>query len=141
MRNRNLFASLFVTTLAVGSVTTPAKALDVEDVSFGNLISALNNLDVAIDDLELLTDLIDIGDVNIEDVNITVVDVDDVLSGNRVRALNNALNRNDVDIDALQDFLNDNDILNDALNDLDIDIDDVVGIDVLSGGDLLVFVD
>jgi hypothetical protein len=106
--------------------------------TFGNLIAALNNITVQIDRLNALNDLT-IGDVN-------VVNVEDVLNGNNVEALNNALNRNDVDITVLRDFLNNSlnnlnvQILNDALNNLSLVVGQVVAIDVLSGGDVNVFV-
>lgn len=105
--------------------------------TFGNLIAALNNISVQIDRLNALNDLT-IGDIN-------VVNVEDVLNGNNVQALNNALNRNDVDITVLRDFLNNSlnnlnvQILNDALNNLNVAVGQVVAIDVLSGGDVNVF--
>ena len=113
--------------------------------TFGNLIAALNNIAVNIDELNALNDLT-IGDI-------TLVDVDNLLSGNNVRALNNALNRNEVDIGILQNFLNDIRIqdcailscdavdvtLQNFLNQPNIVITDVIAIDVLSGGDLIIF--
>lgn len=98
-------------------------------VNTGSLISALNNLSVEIDELNALNDLT-VGDV-------TVVDVDNVLNANNVEAFNNALNNNDVDIDA--DVLNDSVI--EVLNANDVDVDDVVAVNVLDNGDVVVFVD
>lgn len=111
-------------------------------VTGGNLIAALNNITANINNLQVLSDLIDAGDVNAEDVNVALVNIDDVRVN--VNALNNALNRNDVDIDALQNFLNGvditiTDILTNVLTNADIAITDVVAIDVLSGGDIVIF--
>lgn len=77
-----------------------------------------------------------LNDVTVEDVQ--VVNVEDSLNGNRVRALNNALR--DADIDALQEFLNDNEIIKDSLNNNDIALNEVLAISVLDGGDVVVFV-
>jgi hypothetical protein len=106
----------------------------VGQITTGNLIAALNNVNVEIGELNALNDLT-IGDINI-------VNVEDVL--NNARILNNSrfLNR----IRILQDFLNNSlnnnnvEILNDVLNNNNIAISDVVAIDVLSGGDVNVFV-
>jgi hypothetical protein len=99
--------------------------------TFGNLIAALNNIAVEIDELNALNDL-EIGDI-------TLVNVEDVLNGNNVEALNNALNRNQTEILRLTDVLNNNTVLTDFLNNADIAITDVIAIDVLSGGDVVVF--
>lgn len=103
----------------------------VGQATFGNLIAALNNIAVEIDELNALNDL------TIEDVQ--VVNVEDVLNGNRVNALNNALNRNNVEILNLRNVLNNNEIIKNVLNNNNIALDDVVAIDVLSGGDVVVF--
>ena len=78
-------------------------------------------------------------------VNVEVVD-----SFNDLRVLNNFLNNspilsnNDVDVTVgdvsiLNDFLNDNNItLENFLNDLDLVVGDVVGIALLSNGDIIV---
>lgn len=102
-------------------------------VTAGNLLAALNQVNANIQDF------IDVEDLQL--ANIQVVNVEDVL--NNADILNNSPFLNNVTV--LQDFLNDslNDlnvqILNNALNNNDVVITDVVAIDVLSGGDLLVF--
>ena len=102
-------------------------------INQGNLISALNNVAVQVDRVDALNDL------TIEDVR--VVNVQDVIRNSSV--LNNALR--DADIDVLTDFLNgslnDNtvQVIKDALNQNDVAISDVVAINVLSGGDVVVF--
>lgn len=76
-----------------------------------------------------------------EVVNVQVVD-----SFNNLRALNNILNNNDIDVTVgdvavLTDFLNENDItLQDFLNDNTIVLSDIVAIRVLDTGDIIVFV-
>ena len=61
--------------------------------------------------------------------------VEDAVNNNNV--LNNVL-RN-ADVDALQNFLNENDVLNEALNQNDVAVEDVVAVDVLSDGTVVVF--
>lgn len=107
----------------------------VGQATFGNLIAALNNIAVEIDELNALNGL------TVQDVQL--VNVEDLLNGNRVNALNNALNRNNVEILNLHNVLNSNDVdinvIRDVLNNSNIAVSDVVAIDVLSGGDVVVF--
>ena len=117
-------------TLAAEPPTAPM-VQQVGQATFGNLIAALNNIAVEIDQLNALNNL------NVEDVQ--VVNVRNLLNGNNVNALNNALNRNNVEILNLRNVLNNNEIVKDVLNDANIDIGQVVAIDVLSGGDVIVF--
>jgi len=85
--------------------------------NFGNVISALNNVAVQVDRLNALSN---IGELR-------VVNVRDVLNGNNVQALNNALNRNDVSI------------LDQALQNANILNDNVIAVNVLSGGQVVLF--
>jgi len=100
-------------------------------VNQGNLISALNNVAVQVDRVNALNDL------TINDVQ--VVNVENVLKNGKV--LNNVLR--DANIQVLQDFLNNsannNEILNDALNNNNVNVQDVVAVNVLSGGDVVLF--
>ncbi len=102
-------------------------------VNQGNLISALNNVAVQVGDVTALNDL------TIQDVQ--VVNVEDVLNNSNV--LNNVLR--DANVQVLQDFLNDSlnnnnvEIIKEALNNNNVLISDVVAVNVLSGGDLIVF--
>jgi len=78
-------------------------------------------------------------------VNVQVVD-----SLNNLRALNNILNNSPIlsgnnidvtvgDVSLLSNFLNANNVtLTDFLNDLDLVIGDVVGVALLSGGDIII---
>jgi hypothetical protein len=111
--------------------------------TFGNLIAALNNITANINNLQVLSDLIDAGDVNAGDVNVALVNVDDLKVN--VVALNNALNRNDVDVDALQNFLNGvditiTDVLTNVLTNANVLVTDVLAVGVNVGtGDIIIF--
>jgi hypothetical protein len=75
--------------------------------------------------------------LTVEDVQ--VVNVQNVLNNNNVEAFNNALNRNNVEIITLQNTLNNNEIIKNVLNNNNVNIDRVVAVNVLSGGDVIVF--
>ncbi|MDP9354090.1 MAG: hypothetical protein M3R02_02190 [Chloroflexota bacterium] len=82
-------------------------------------------------------DLVDVEDSTID---VAVVELNDSL--NNLQALNNVLNNNDIEVD-IQDvevLSNNQDFLN-ILEDADIFIGDVVGVEILDGGDFLIFVD
>jgi hypothetical protein len=131
MRVVRMLALSAAVTLSLALAAPAAAQQTSVQRSFGNLIAALNNISVQIEELEALNDL------TVSDVR--VVNVEDVLNGNRVRALNNALNRNDVDIVRLRNVLNDNEIIKNALNNNDVAVSDVVAIEVLSGGDIVLY--
>lgn len=128
-KSRRIAAGLAVTS-ALACTTAPAMAAqDARQATFGNLISALNNVAVQVDRVDALNDL------TVQDVR--VVDIARTLNGNNVSALNNALQN--ADIDAVQGVLNDNEVIKDALNANDVAVTDVVAVNVLSGGDVVVF--
>jgi hypothetical protein len=131
MRVVRMLALSAAVTLSLALAAPAAAQQTSVQRSFGNLIAALNNISVQIEELEALNDL------TVSDVR--VLNVEDVLNGNRVRALNNALNRNDVDIVRLRNVLNDNEIIKKALNNNDVAVSDVVAIEVLSGGDIVLY--
>jgi hypothetical protein len=116
---------------AVTLMQEPASAQQAGQATVGNLISALNNIAVQITSLQALNDL------TVEDVR--VIDVDDVLNDNNVQALNNALNENNVEVVTLRNVLNGNEVIKEALNNNNVAVSDVVAIEVLSGGDVVVF--
>jgi hypothetical protein len=97
-------------------------------VTFGNLIAALNNINVQLENIHVLED-IEIGDI-------TVVDARNLLRGSNINALNNVLRNANIEIDVLRNALQNFDILRDA----NIVITDVIAIDVLSGGDVRLFI-
>ena len=116
------------------SLSGPAFAQPTQ-INTGSLVSALNNVNVEIDQLNVLNDL--------TIIDVRVVNVEDSVNNNRI------LNNNQTDITVLRDFLNNslnnNDVnvltIENVLNNSDIDIRDVVAIDVLRNGDVVVFVD
>jgi len=118
------------------SLSGPAFAAPTQ-INTGSLVSALNNVNVEINQLNVLNDL------TITDVQ--VVNVEDSVNNNRV--LNNVLNNNETDITVLQNFLNNSlnnnnvEIIKNVLNKNNVEIDDVVAIDVLRNGDVVLFVD
>ncbi len=115
------------------SLSGPAFAAPTQ-INTGSLVSALNNVNIEIDNV--------LNDLTITDVQ--VVNVEDAVNNNRV--LNNVLNNNQTDIAVLQDFLNNSvnnnnvEIIKNALNNNNVAISDVVAIDVLSGGEVVIFV-
>lgn len=127
---------LLAMTCTVAGLALPATASAAPDqaaggINQGNLISALNNVAVQVDRVNALNDL------TVQDVQ--VVNVQDVVRNSRV--LDNALR--DADIDVLTNFLNgslnNNEVVKDVLDDANVAITDVVAINVLSGGDVVVF--
>lgn len=115
------------------SLSGPAFAAPTQ-INTGSLVSALNNVNIEIDNV--------LNNLTITDVQ--VVNVEDSVNNNRV--LNNVLNNNQTDIAILQDFLNNSvnnnnvEIVKNALNENNVAISDVVAIDVLSGGEVVIFV-
>lgn len=121
-------ASAMMLSVAGPAMAQPTQANETAQINQGNLISALNNVNAEINNVEALNDL------TVNDVR--VVNVEDAVNNNNV--LNNVL-RN-ADIDALQNFLNNNDVLNEALNNNNVVVSDVVAVDVLSDGTVVLFV-
>lgn len=126
-KKSRLAAVLGAAVMAVGLAAAPASAKHAnQSGGAAGVIAAVVQVDRTLNDLV---------DVNIEDSNIEVVTVKD--------SLNNNLNNNDVlsdNVVTLQNFLNNNEVIKNVLNNNNVQIDDVVAIDVLSGGDITVFV-
>jgi hypothetical protein len=114
---------------ASGALAQPS----AQQITQGNLVAALNDVNVQLDRVNALNNL------TISDVQ--VVNVQDVLNNSNV--LDNVLR--DANVQILQDFLNNSlnnnnvQILNDALNNNNVSVSRVVAIDVLSGGDVILF--
>lgn len=101
--------------------------------TFGNLVAALNNINAQVRALEQ-------ADINVENIQVARVrDIRDNLNDNQVETLNNAFR--DANIEVLREGIQDNEVLNNFLNENDIAVNDVVAVNVLSGGDVVVFVD
>lgn len=97
--------------------------------NFGNLIAALNNVNAQVQALQ---------DAEINENEVQVVYLRDLnIEDNQVETLNNAFQN--AEIDVLRDAIEGNNTLNNSLN--NIQISDVVAVDVLSGGEVVVYVD
>jgi hypothetical protein len=101
----------------------------------GNLIAALNNVAVQIDRVNVLN--------NVAIADVQVVNIQDVIKNSSV--LNNVLRHADINVQVLQDFLNNSvnnnnvQVLNDVLNQNNVVVSDVIAVNVLSGGDIILF--
>lgn len=120
-----LTAGTMTLTLAAPAIAAPSPT----NQSGGavGVIAAVVQVDDTLNDLSVLSPG---GDQNIEVVTVK-------------NSLNNVLNNSPIlsnNVITLQGFLNDNTVLTDFLNDNNILITDVVAVDVLSGGDIVVFV-
>jgi len=109
----------------------------IGQANFGNLISALNNVAVQVDHVEALKNF------SISDIQVVNVDVDNVLNNsvnhNRIiqDVLNHSVNQNQVLTDFLNQSLNQNVI--DILHSADFLNNNVVAVNVLSGGTVVLF--
>lgn len=133
MRNASISMAALAALLLMFAVPSQVRAQDntAGQATFGNLIAALNNVSVQINNLEALN--------NIDVRRVRVVSADNLLRGANIEALNNALNRNEVEIVTLRNTLNNNRVLNDFLKNNNVLISDVIAIDVLSGGEIVIF--
>lgn len=119
-------AALPLAVALAGVTAFPAAAQSPENQSGGaaGVVAAVVQVDRTLNDLV---------DVDLQDVNVEVVTVKNSFDN----ILRNARFLNDITI--LQDFLNESEFLQDFLNDNDVNVQDVVAIEVLSGGDIVVF--
>ena len=112
MQTRTLLAAL--TAAAIAAVVTPARS-NAQDTTtskgevamrpnFGSLISAINASSTHTDKIKGMTDL--------SASNVQLVNVEDLLKGNDVNALNNALTKNQSSIDSLRTTLGANTTIN-----------------------------
>lgn len=118
-RKLALVLALAASLVLAGGSTASAHHTETHDVSVGNLLSGLINVNVS--DVE----------VDVDTGDITVVNVEDSLNNNKVRVLNNVLNNNEV-------ASRNQDVLNNLLRDADIITDNQVVVGVLSGGQVVV---
>ena len=119
-----LMACAMLVASAAAASAAPANATRQSGGAAG-VVAAVVQVDDTLNNLSVLSD---IGSVEV----ITVKDsLNNVLQN--ARFLNN--------VTVLQNFLNNNDVdvLNNALNNNNVVVSDVIAIDVLSGGDLLIF--
>lgn len=130
--HRISIAALVLALVGLMAVPNSAQAQQQEgQANFGNLIAALNNVNAQVQALQ---------DAEIEDVQVVnVEDIHDNLNDNQVETLNNTFQ--DAEIDVLRNAIQDNETLNNSLNQNDVQVSDVVAVDVLSGGEVVVYVD
>lgn len=106
MHTRTLLAA--IATAAVAAVATPSLSQAQKPTttskgevaiapSFGSLISAINAASAQSDKIKAMADL--------SATNVQLVNVSDLLKGNNVEALNNALQKNEADIATLRTTL------------------------------------
>jgi hypothetical protein len=130
--HKSRFAAIAAVIALVGVPASSALAQPIQ-INQGQLISALNNVNVQISRVNALN--------NLTISQVRVVNVQDVIHNSSV--LNNALR--DANIQVLQNFLNGSvnnnnvQVLNNALNNNNVSISRVVAVDVLSGGDVILF--
>lgn len=136
--NRRLTSALAGGALAAAlAFSGTASAVDLELGTVADFKVEKNGAKALVNAVDDALDFLD-GDLLDADIDIAVVEVED--SFNNLQALNNVLNNNDIDVN-IQDveILSDNQI--EVLRNAEIDIDDVIGVDVLDDGDLLVILD
>jgi len=120
MQTRTLLAATAVAAIAAIATPSISRAQDTTAKktttspgevamapNFGSLISAINSSSKHNDKIKSLTD--------VNAANVQLVNVDDLLKGNDVNALNNALEKNQADITALQTTLGGNSTINAAI--------------------------
>ena len=137
MKKLTTLATVVALAVGVGAQTASAGHRDNHQVTQGNLIAALNNINVQIDRINALNNL------TIQDVQ--VINVEDVLNNSNVLTnfLNNSLNNNTI----LTNFLNNPqcsvvavcNVLNQSLNNNNVLISELIAVNVLSGGDVILF--
>lgn len=109
-----------------------AEEVKVEEANqdqFGNLISVLNDVSAQLGELEALNE---VGEVRI-------VRADDLLEGADVEALNEAITQNKTEILGLQSALTGNEAISNSLTQNDVAASDVIAVQVLEGGDVVVY--
>ena len=129
---RTLIAGTIVGTALTAAALTPAAAAPNQAASAAGLVAVVAQVDRTLNDLSALSD---IGEINI-------VYVDDSL--NNLQVLNRSPILSD-NVVTVQNFLNNCTVLScfeisNFLNENNVNLQDVISVDLLSGGDVNVFV-
>ena len=132
IRSQVVAVAMAATAFTAAAWTGHAQAQPNQAAGAAGLVAAVVQVDRTLNDLQVLSD---IGEINI-------VRVEDSL--NNLRVLNNSPILSD-NVVTVQDFLNNCTVVScieitDVLNDNNVVVSDVVAIDVLSGGDIDVFI-
>lgn len=109
----------------------PATEQAAEPVTFGSLMIALKDVGAQIDELQALSNLTAEG--------VQVVNVEGLLQGASLEVLNNTVDEREAEIRTLKDALSGNEVIMSALSDNNVAIEDVVAVDVLRQGEVVVF--
>lgn len=131
MHGKKLLATAATAAILAGGAV-PAAAQPNQAAGAAGLVAAVVQVDRTLNDLNVLS--------NIGEINVVYLD----------RSLNNlqVLNRSPIlsdNVVTIQDFLNDCTVascfeISDVLNNNNVNVSDVVAVDVLSGGDINVYV-
>jgi hypothetical protein len=128
------FAALLTVGLMTVALAAPAAAQAPTNNQSGGaagVVAAVVQVQDTLNDLQALNDLIDIGVINVEDVNVEVITVKNSLNN----VLQNARFLNNINI------IRDSQVLTNFLNnaDIDVNVEDVVAVEVLSDNTVVLF--
>ena len=134
-RRTQLVAALSAAVMWLSAPTVMAQQQESRLAPVGNLPEALNNTNAEIQALHRLA---------VQSIRVVVVDVGELRSGNNSQVLSNALNTNQANIRALQDFLNNAQTpagaaMRNWLITNQLMVNEVVALDVLDDGTVIVF--
>lgn len=129
IRNGSIVALVVAIALGFFAVGAQAQEFQQQD-QYGQMISAINNVETEISELEGQTDL--------TAENIQVVNASDLVQGNDTQSLDEVVNRNQDAIDQLRQTLTSHQAVQEALP-ADVTTDDVVAVDVSDQGQVVVY--
>lgn len=116
---------------AAEQATPTEQAALTEQATFGTLIAAISGASAEIEGFQALDDLA------VEDVQ--VVNVNDLVGDADAEAFNEALAQNEAEIAEWGNVLNENEVVTGVLTGAEVAVTDVVAVDVLSGGEVIVY--
>ncbi len=116
---------------AAEQATPTEQAALTEQATFGTLIAAINGAGAEIEGFQALDGLA------VEDVQ--VVNVNDLVGDADAAAFNEALAQNEAEIAEWGNVLNENEVVTGVLTGAEVAVTDVVAVDVLSGGEVVVY--
>lgn len=116
---------------AAEQATPTEQAALAEQATFGTLIAAINGASAEIEGFQALDGLA------VEDVQ--VVNVNDLVGDADAAAFDEALAQNEAEIAEWGNVLNENEVVTGVLTGAEVAVTDVVAVDVLSGGEVVVY--
>ena len=134
-RRAQLIAVLSAAVVLLSPPAAMAQQPETRQATLPNLIAGLNNISAQIQTLHNLS---------AQSIRVMTVDVGDLLNSNNAQVLNSTIDRNQMNIGALQSFLNNSQTeavvtIRNVLTRNQILVSEVTAIDVLSHGDVIVF--